>query len=183
MEFYLLNYFKPGRYRIDRSVRRGEKLMRKIGCNSCHIPNLTVDVDRRIADVETAYDPENGIFNQLYATANTRFRVVDDGELYPQLLPEEQSFTVRGFYSDLKRHDLGPAFHERDYDGNIVTEFVTEPMWGVGSTAPYGHDGRSINLDAVIPGAARLLTEGIKGSNCGVKNIPFRNISILSFIG
>lgn len=31
-----------------------------------------------------------------------------------------------------------------------MTEFVTEPLWGVGSTAPYGHDGRSINLDAVI---------------------------------
>ena len=27
---------------------------------------------------------------------------------------------------------------------------MTEPLWGVGSTAPYGHDGRSINLDAVI---------------------------------
>ena len=31
-----------------------------------------------------------------------------------------------------------------------MTEFVTEPLWGVGTTAPYGHDGRSINLDAVI---------------------------------
>ena len=27
---------------------------------------------------------------------------------------------------------------------------VTEPLWGVGTTAPYGHDGRSITLDAVI---------------------------------
>lgn len=23
---------------------------------------------------------------------------------------------------------------------------MTTPLWGVGSTAPYGHDGRSINL-------------------------------------
>jgi cytochrome c peroxidase len=29
-------------------------------------------------------------------------------------------------------------------------EFVTEPLWGVGTTAPYGHDGRSINLREVI---------------------------------
>jgi hypothetical protein len=28
--------------------------------------------------------------------------------------------------------------------------FLTEPLWGVGSTAPYGHDGRSINLTEVI---------------------------------
>ena len=29
-------------------------------------------------------------------------------------------------------------------------EFLTTPLWGVGSTAPYGHDGRSINLTEVI---------------------------------
>ena len=27
---------------------------------------------------------------------------------------------------------------------------MTEPLWGVGSTSPYGHDGRSINLREVI---------------------------------
>lgn len=29
-------------------------------------------------------------------------------------------------------------------------EFLTAPLWGVGSSAPYGHDGRSINLKQVI---------------------------------
>jgi len=28
--------------------------------------------------------------------------------------------------------------------------FLTTPLWGVGSTMPYGHDGRSINLRDVI---------------------------------
>ena len=27
---------------------------------------------------------------------------------------------------------------------------MTEPLWGVGTTAPYGHDGRSVNLHEVI---------------------------------
>ena len=27
---------------------------------------------------------------------------------------------------------------------------MTAPLWGVGTTAPYGHDGRSINLEEVI---------------------------------
>ncbi len=27
---------------------------------------------------------------------------------------------------------------------------MTEPLWGVASTAPYGHDGRSVNLREVI---------------------------------
>jgi hypothetical protein len=29
-------------------------------------------------------------------------------------------------------------------------KFLTTPLWGVGTTAPYGHDGRSINLREVI---------------------------------
>jgi hypothetical protein len=27
---------------------------------------------------------------------------------------------------------------------------MTEPLWGVATTAPYGHDGRSVNLREVI---------------------------------
>lgn len=150
MEFYLLNYFKPGRYKITREVREGKRLMRDIDCTSCHTPRMAIQSDRRVADVETAYDPAQGVFNNLFATATTQLIEIDDGDAYPQLIPAEERFVVRNFYSDLKRHDLGPAFHEREFDGTVVTEFVTEPLWGVGSTAPYGHDGRSINLDAVI---------------------------------
>ncbi len=150
MEFYLLNYFKPGTYRSTRGAQQGRRTMDRIGCLGCHTPDLHIDSDRRIADVETVYDPINGIFNDLFATATTRFEIVDDGHVYPLLLPQENPFEVKNIFSDLKRHDLGPAFHERDYDGSLVTEFVTEPLWGVGSTSPYGHDGRSINLDAVI---------------------------------
>ncbi|QMU61706.1 MAG: thiol oxidoreductase-like protein [Gammaproteobacteria bacterium] len=150
MEFYLLNYFKPGQYQVTQQAERGRNLLKEIGCTSCHKPNLRINSDRRVADVETVYDPERGIFNQLFATATELFTLEDDGNEYPLLLPKGEPFIVKNFYSDLKRHDLGPAFHERDFDGSVVTEFVTEPLWGVGSTAPYGHDGRSINLDAVI---------------------------------
>ncbi|MEX2962439.1 di-heme oxidoredictase family protein [Microbulbifer sp. TYP-18] len=150
MEFYLLNYFKPGQYKTSARTQAGSQLMDDIGCTGCHTRQLTVDADRRVADVETQYDPFQGIFNSLFSTASTRFFQVDDGDLYPLLLPEENPFVVENFFSDLKRHDLGPAFHEREYDGTKVTHFVTEPLWGVGSTAPYGHDGRSINLDQVI---------------------------------
>lgn len=150
LEFYLLNYFKPGQGPTNKFTDSGLKLMEKIGCTDCHRPTLKIDSDRRVADVETVHDPVNGIFNRLFATAQTRFVVVDDGEDFPQLLPAGDEFVVHNFFSDLKRHDLGPRFHERDFDGNRVTEFVTEPLWGVASTAPYGHDGRSMNLDAVI---------------------------------
>jgi hypothetical protein len=35
------------------------------------------------------------------------------------------------------------------FDG-VPVDISTEPLWGVGSTPPYGHDGRSINLREVI---------------------------------
>ena len=42
---------------------------------------------------------------------------------------------IRNFYADMKRHDLGPAFYERNYDGTLTTHFMTEPLWGVGQHA------------------------------------------------
>lgn len=150
LEFYLLNYFKPGLGKQTRQTRRGQELMKTINCTECHKPNFTIENDRRVADVETVFSPENGIFNRLYATAEPRFEIEDDGEEYPKLLPSGEKFVVKNIYTDFRRHDLGPAFHERNYDGSIQKEFMTEPLWGVGSTSPYGHDGRSINLEEVI---------------------------------
>jgi hypothetical protein len=151
MEFYLLNYFKTGQYQVTARAQQGRQLMTNIGCTGCHVPTLTINNDRRVADVETNFDPFNGIFNDLFAVATTLFHMENDGTGFPPLLlPNEDTFVVENFFSDLKRHDLGPFFHEREYDGTLVTEFVTEPLTGVGTTAPYGHDGRSINLDQVI---------------------------------
>jgi Di-haem oxidoreductase, putative peroxidase len=150
-EFYLLNYFKPATYRRDAMTERGEQLMAQIHCSSCHIQNLPIAHDRRVADVETAYDPVHGIFNDLFATAATMVHVIDDGSGFPPLkLPLGGPFLVRNIFSDLKRHDLGPGFYERNYDLSLQREFLTTPLWGVGSTAPYGHDGRSLNLSEVI---------------------------------
>ena len=57
---------------------------------------------------------------------------------------------MKDIFTDFKRHDLGPNFYERNWDGTMQTTFLTRALWGVGSTAPYGHDGRSMTLTAVI---------------------------------
>ena len=151
LEFYLLNYFKPGTYKITAGSEKGRKLFARIGCTGCHIPDLTIRRDRRVADVETRYDSERGLFNKLFATAVALFDAVDDRSGHPPTKqPKHASFVVRDIYTDFKRHDLGPAFYERNYDGSIRREFMTTPLWGVATTAPYGHDGRSINLNEVI---------------------------------
>ncbi len=150
MEMYLLNYFKPGLDRQTRRTRQGRVLMDRLGCTSCHVDTLTVERDRRVADVETRYDPRRGLFNALFAVAEERFVVVEDGDPYPRLDPAGDSFAVEHLFTDFKRHDLGPTFWEREYDGTVQKEFLTPALWGVGSTGPYGHDGRSMTLRNVI---------------------------------
>lgn len=150
-EFYLLNYFKPGTYQQTPRSRQGLDRFVSIGCASCHVPTLTIEHDRRVADVETVYDPVRGIFNNLFATATALFTAIRDGSGHPERkVPQRGRFVVENFFSDLKRHDLGPAFWERQFDGSLHQLFVTEPLWGVASSAPYGHDGRSVNLEEVI---------------------------------
>jgi hypothetical protein len=112
---------------------------------------MVVDHDRRVADVETRFDRKRGIFNHLFATATPLFVELSDDLALPALrVPRGERFVVENFYADLKRHDVGPKFYEQNFDGTLQREFMTEPLWGVGSTAPYGHDGRSINLNEVI---------------------------------
>jgi len=151
LEFYLLNYFKSGHDVQNSSTDHGRRVFNKIGCASCHVPDLTINHDRRVADVETVYDPVNGIFNTLFATATALFYTHDDGSGNPPLkLPLGNPFVVKDIFTDFKRHDLGANFHERNWDGTLQTMFMTRALWGVGSTGPYGHDGRSMTLNDVI---------------------------------
>jgi hypothetical protein len=151
IEFYLLNYFEPATYKKTPETEAGRQVFAAIGCTKCHIPNLTIERDRRVASVETVYDPLRGIFNKLFATASPLFVTYDDHSGFPlQKLPALNPFLVDNIFTDFKRHDLGPNFWERNFDGSIQKEFLTRPLWGVGTTAPYGHDGRSINLAEVI---------------------------------
>ncbi len=54
-------------------------------------------------------------------------------------------------YTDLLLHDMGPAlsdgFSDREVSGS---EFRTAPLWGVGNTGPFLHDGRAKTLDEAI---------------------------------
>jgi hypothetical protein len=92
-------------------------------------------------------------------------------------LPNGQPFNLGAFrrtsaggalvelYGDLKRHFMGPRLREpvNEIAGDDVTPiptlpnnrhtpetFLTENLWGVGSTAPYMHDGRATTLVEAI---------------------------------
>jgi len=156
MEFYLLNYFKPGLGEQTPDAVAGRAVFTSLGCASCHVANMVVSRDRRVADLDTVFnEAEGNPFNRLFATASpltiNGLAGISDGTGLPNLkIPAQGTFVVRNFFADLKRHDLGPNFHERNYEGTFTELFITEPLWGVGTTAPYGHDGRSPSLEDVI---------------------------------
>jgi hypothetical protein len=151
LEFYLLNYFKPAHGQQNATTRLGRAVFNKIGCASCHVANLTIKHDRRVADVETDYDSERGVFNSLFSTAVSLFVATDDGSGNPSLkVPAGKPFVVKDIFTDFKRHDLGPMFYERNWDGTLQKTFMTRALWGAGSTGPWGHDGRSVTMDDVI---------------------------------
>jgi CxxC motif-containing protein (DUF1111 family) len=152
MEFYLLHYFKPALGPQTSEVGAGRTTFHQIGCARCHIPDLLINRDRRVADVETVFDTTNGNpFNNLFATATAQLANPSSiGQAGVAKVPAFRSFLVKNIFTDFKRHDLGPNFHERNYDGTLRTEFLTTPLWGVGTTAPYGHDGRTHSLISVI---------------------------------
>jgi mono/diheme cytochrome c family protein len=183
LEFYLLNYFKPGRGEITADVTAGRRIFGRIGCAQCHAPDLQIEFDRRVADVSTVYDEanSNGIFSHEYATAALEITTFDDGSGLPlRKIPALAPYLVQDVYADFKRHDLGPNFHEMEFDGSVNTMFMTTPLWGVADTAPYGHDGRSVSLTDVIlrhGGEAQAARDAFAGLT------KLRQQKVLAFLG
>jgi hypothetical protein len=153
-EHYLFNYFLAGRGELTDEVDKGKDTLKEIGCTSCHLPNFPIDRDRRVSTFDTHFEPNPAIsnpFNRLFVNVTQLFNEVDDGTGHPKLkVPKFLPFTAEALYTDFKRHDLGPNFHEIQFNGLLNKQFLTMALHGVGTTAPYGHDGRSHDLREVI---------------------------------
>jgi hypothetical protein len=155
VEWYQLNHPAPARSRRTPAVLRGERLFRRIGCAGCHVPDWRLPAanpaakdytrrtlgDRRFFDLQVAPGTDGELRGRLRWLADRK-----DGRLRRRF----GAVRIAGIYSDFRYHDLGPAFRQIQFDGSTLRSFRTTPLWGAGSTAPYGHDGASLSLDAVI---------------------------------
>ncbi len=133
----------PEREEHRAAVSRGETLFDHVGCETCHVSALPLE-----SAVFTEPNPYNPAGNLREADVpqplaidlgdmaeKAGFRRDDDGRYWIPL------------YSDLKRHRI--ADDERPYFANELLsqrfvnrdEFLTPRLWGLGSTAPYGHRG------------------------------------------
>ena len=155
-------------------IQRGAGLVKgaSLGCVSCHKATLTLDdptfsepsqgkahrdavfpagqnpitlgVDpRRAVSFDLTKDqPDNRLLNP---DGSLRFRL---GSLRVDSRSRKAQVDLGG---DLKRHDLGAGLAESiDETGTGASVFLTENLWGVGSTAPYLHDGRATTLTEAI---------------------------------
>lgn len=159
LEWFLANHPAPAQLALDARARRGRELMEAFGCTACHVSDWQIKAadarlglpgDRRFFDLEVGEArPGAGLRGRLRRL--TQEQRLADGTLVQA--PRRQAFLVRGIYSDLRHHDVGQRFYEytsRDKRLFVTRRFRTAPLWGVGSSAPYGHDGRSLSLDDVI---------------------------------
>jgi hypothetical protein len=90
-------------HRQTQATRASRRMMEAIGCTQCHIPDLPLTHDRRVADVETVYNPTHGGFNNLFATVTPLHGEVDDGSGFPPMkLPLGQPFLVRNIFADFR---------------------------------------------------------------------------------
>ncbi len=185
VEWYLLNHPAPARGEITADVRRGEELFQQIGCAACHISDwhlhpANLDAkdytrryagDRRFFELKVAYNEKaERLEGKLVYLADRK-----DG----RLTPRRQAYTVRGIYTDFKYHDLGADFYQTQFDGSVVRKWRTSPLWGVGTTSPYGHDGASLSLNDVI---RRHGGESLRARNAYTALTPQDRRRVLDFL-
>jgi len=145
----------PGRTPPDHAVLRdaagrGEAVFAEIGCASCHRPALPLD---------GAVFTEPGPFNPAgtLRAGEAAPVALDLGARFEAVLARdaEGRWLVPAF-TDLKRHVVADAADPFFANELITQDFVprdrfrTAPLWGVGSTAPYGHRGDLTTLAEAI---------------------------------
>lgn len=153
------------------AIARGRERFSAAGCAVCHVPTMIcedpvfAEPSRspffRDAAFPAGQDPAalglSGaaaiLFDLTQDQPDNRFAI--ENEHAPALLGafvrDERGRAIVELYGDLKRHDMGPGLAESiDEIGTGRAVFLTENLWGVGSTAPYLHDGRAATLAEAI---------------------------------
>lgn len=144
---------QPEDLQWQQAAAEGEKLFHKIQCASCHIPALPL---KSLNFTDPGLWDTAGTLRQ---GENAQARVSYDFALQnwaKGLKRNEKGEFLVPLFGDLKRHViadeqvaalgnelLSQRFVERD-------QFMTSELWGIASTAPYGHRGDQLTLNEII---------------------------------
>ena len=152
-------------------IMLGQQKFNEIGCASCHMPELPLGsaVFNEPSSTPGFYDvtfPDgsepatHGLtmetpisFDMANGQPNNRIMLEDgtDSMLGGVPLNAQGHMTLR-WYSDFKRHDMGPDLADPSAPGETPAQYwITRSLAGVGSTGPWLHDGRATTLaDAIL---------------------------------
>lgn len=143
------------------SVKQGEKLFERIGCASCHKPEMKLN-DRHFVE-PNPYNPPGTWSDESLAYS---YDMTKQGE-GPYLERTRNGGAIVRAYTDLKHHNLcdpegqpGAIRHfcneqldqgRQGHDGKPGREyFLTRKLWDVGNSAPYGHRGDLTTITEAI---------------------------------
>lgn len=136
----------------QRAAEVGEKFFETIGCGGCHRQALPL---RSLAFADPGPFDSAGTLNdrQVAEAAVYDLALLDWTHGLPR---NDKGEVLVPLFGDLKRHNMTDG--EVDAFGNELlsqrfvdrTIFATTELWGVGSTAPYGHRNDMTTLDEAI---------------------------------
>jgi len=153
-----------------RQIRHGFEVFGEVGCASCHVPRLLLEDpvfhepsaypayrDERFPagqdPLALGVDPRFPVSFDLTADQPDNRIEQPDGSLVHlgSLRKDARGRAVVELFGDLKRHEMGHDLAESiDEVGTGASVFLTENLWGVGTTSPYLHDGRATTLTEAI---------------------------------
>ena len=170
LELSSLGLIPPLPPSAQEAILRGSALFDRLGCASCHRPALTLDdpifkepsqnPSYRDATFPGGQDPIAHRVDPAFAVSFDLTEDQPDNQIVDEngnlvrlgsLRKNAQGRALVELYGDLKRHAMGAGLAEGvDEVGTGAATFLTRNLWGVGSTAPYLHDGRATTLTEAI---------------------------------
>ena len=149
------NGFIPGGSAGDPAeIAMGEYYFGKIGCGTCHTPEMTID--EPVFQEPSAHPAYQSPFEYGVPRPVTpvSFSLIDgqpDNAPIGGIDDNGDGTGTARMFGDLKRHYMGQGLAEQiDETGHGPAVFKTKNLWGVGVTAPYLHDGRATTLTEAI---------------------------------
>lgn len=136
----------------EKLATSGRDSFGSLGCALCHVPELPLK-SLRFADPGPVDAAGTLASHQVESPANYDLTLL---EWTRKLRRNEKGEILVPLFGDMKRHRM--TDNQIDALGNELlaqrfidrTAFATAELWGVGSTAPYGHRNDITTLDEVI---------------------------------
>lgn len=150
-------------------IKHGRNVFEDVGCASCHIPKMQLknavfsepsqhpayrdEVFPAGQDpVARGVDVDNPVLFDLTKDQPDNVFVIDGVEhRIGNLNTDGYGNAIVELFGDLKRHSMGENLAEAiDEAGTGADVWMTKELWGLGSSAPYMHDGRATTVTEAI---------------------------------